>query len=155
MERKVFRSRISVFIIGLCFVGYSFLIPDAIRLFHDKMYTTLCMAWSPLLVILFIFLGFRYVILGDRLYFKMWFIPNGSIKISDIISVERTYNPLSSPAGSLKRLCLRLVNEEFSYLLVSPVREQEFIEALKSINPLIDIHIPVKKGIWRFWDWDI
>jgi hypothetical protein len=70
--------------------------------------------------------------------------------------VERSYNPLSSPAGSLKRLSIRLVEgARYPYWLISPVREQEFIETLKSIDPSIYIHVTVKKGIWRFWDWDI
>ena len=32
---------------------------------------------------------------------KIWNIPCGSVKIENIISVERSYNPLSSPAASL------------------------------------------------------
>jgi hypothetical protein len=39
--------------------------------------------------------------------------------------------------------------------LISPVREQEFLEALKTVNPSIQITVSDKKGVWRFWDWDI
>jgi hypothetical protein len=40
--------------------------------------------------------------------------------------------------------------------LISPVREREFIDELKAVNPDIVIDVPPdKKGIWRVWDWDI
>lgn len=83
-------------------------------------------------------------------------IPMGSVNISDIISTERSYNPLSSPAASLKRLHIRFWNgAKQPYMLISPVREKEFIEELIAVNPDIYIHIPDKKGRWRIQDWDI
>jgi len=79
--------------------------------------------------------------------------------LSVIASVERSYNPLSSPAGSLKRLKIRMKKGyKFPYALVSPVREQEFLETLKQLNPDINIRVSDKKGwhrIYRIWDWDI
>jgi hypothetical protein len=115
------------------------------------------MIWIPLLGIpMFILGGIRYVISGNILYLKMWCIPNMSTKIANIVSIERSYNLLSAPAGSLKRLCIRLGEDaKYPYWLISPVREQEFLKELKSIDPLIHIHVPVKKGIWRIWDWDV
>ena len=78
------------------------------------------------------------------------------MKITNIISVERSYNPLSSPAASLKRLSISLGGKaKFPYMLISPVREKEFIEELKILNPNIFVRIPDKKGIWRVQDWDI
>ena len=80
----------------------------------------------------------------------------GSIEILNISSVKRSYNPLSSPATSLKRLRIDLIGGYiFSYTLISPVREQEFIQELKSLNPNIMINVPDKKGLWRIQDWDI
>jgi hypothetical protein len=111
---------------------------------------------STFLFVVFLFSGMRYVISGNKLYLKMWFIPNGSMNIMNIVSVERSYNLLSAPAASLKRLRIGLGEKaKFPYTLISPVREQEFIEELKKINPDIYFHVPVKKGIWRIWDWDI
>jgi hypothetical protein len=70
--------------------------------------------------------------------------------------VERSYNPLSSPAASLKRLRIGLGGKaKFPYMLISPVKEQEFIEELKAVNPDIYVRVPDKKGIWRVHDWDI
>jgi hypothetical protein len=92
-------------------------------------------------------------------------ISKGSVNIADIISVERSYKqpPLQvSPAASFKKLRICLTGVTFSskrakfpYLLISPVREQKFIEKLISINPDIIVDVPVKKGIWRVQDWDI
>ena len=82
--------------------------------------------------------------------------PSGSVEIKNIISVERSYNPLSSPAASLKRLRIGIGGKaRVSYMLISPVREQEFIEELKAVNPDIDVRVPDKKEIWRVQDWDI
>ena len=83
-------------------------------------------------------------------------LPSGSVEIKNIKSVERSYNPLSSPAASLKRLRIDLRGKaKFPYMLISPVREQEFIEELKAVNPDIYVRVPDKKGIWRIQDWDI
>ena len=60
---------------------------------------------------------------------------------------------IKSPAGSLKRPSINFKSSS-TFWLISPVREKEFIEALKAINPKIDVHIPETTGKWRFWDWD-
>jgi hypothetical protein len=99
------------------------------------------------------------VIVDDKLYLKIWMITCSQVRIADIVLVKRSYNPLSSPAASLKRLCLYCkkylgtVNQ--ICFLISPVREQEFLDILKSINPDIDIQVTEKQGKWRFWDWDL
>ena len=83
-------------------------------------------------------------------------LPCGSVEIKNIVSVERSYNPLSSPAASLKRLRIGLGGKsKYPYMLISPVREKEFIEELKAVNPDIYVRVPDKKGIWRIQDWDI
>jgi hypothetical protein len=81
----------------------------------------------------------------------------GSVDIWDIVSIRRSYNPISSCAASLKRLeiTFRGRSKKYSGMLISPVREQEFFDTLKVIKPHIRINAPVKKDVWRFWDWDI
>lgn len=155
MKGKVFRSRISVllivFVLGI-------LIPVSIPMFHHESYEGLYVLGGTFVFIILLLSGMRYVIAGDKLYLTMWFIPNGSADIADIVSVKRSYNLLSSPAGSLKRLCIRFrkgAKYSWPYWLISPVREREFIEDLQAVNPDIDAHIPDKKGWWRIWEWDI
>ena len=149
-QKKVFRSRISVLVIVFMLLIF---IPIFIPFIQYGDYR---MLWKPCLVLLFVlflFMGMRYIIAGDRLFVKIWFIPTWSISVMDIDSVKRSYNPLSSPAASLKRLSVfSTANRE---CLISPVREQEFIETLRTINPDIDVNVPSKKGIWRVQDWDI
>jgi hypothetical protein len=101
--------------------------------------------------------GIAYVITNDTLFITMWGLSmNKGIPISEIVSVKRTYNPLSSPATSLKRLSIRVnINSKFPYALISPVREQEFLDTLKAINPDIYISVNDRKAWWRIWDWDI
>jgi len=154
MEKKVYRSRISVLL--LVVLIFAFLIP----MFQCKTYYSFVPLLVALVFVTFILGGMRYVILENYLYVTMWnIITTRSVNIADIISVERTYNPLSSAAASLKRLNITFSNNNNSLLpfcLISPAREQEFIEDLKVINPHIDVNItPDKKGIWSIWDWDI
>ena len=148
--KKVFRSRISILLVA-------FILPIFVPLF--KINDSKAFAVFILFVVLptiLILTGMRYVILNGKLYLKMWFISNGSVNIADIISVERSYNPLSSPAASLKRLRISSKKgAKYPYILISPVREKEFIEELKAVNPDIYVRVPDKKGIWRIWDWDL
>jgi len=152
--KKVFRSRISVLLVGLMLAALlpCCIIPMIKYPFSPGFYVH----GGILMFVIFIFGGMRYVISDGKLFLKMWIITSGSVKISDIIVIERSYNPLSSPAASLKRLQLVFgKGAKFPVALISPVREQEFIEELRMVNPNILVRVPVKKGIWRIWDWDI
>ena len=157
--QKVFRSRISVlFIVFMLVIAVIAFIPIFQRGIYQGM---------NYLVFIFLFLvlfcGIRYIVSSDKLYLKIWIFPIGSLSIANIISVERSYKqPISSPAASFKRLRIDLTGikfglkgAKFPYLLISPVREQEFIKELKTVNPDIIVHVPVKKGIWHVQDWDI
>ena len=158
--RKVFRSRISVWIIGFML---GIFILAFIPIFQRGIYQGMNSLCIVFVFVVFLFCGIRYVISGNKLYLKIWMIPCGSVNIVDIISLERSYKqPISSPAASFKRLRIGLTGVKFGfkkakflYLLISPVREQEFIEELMAVNPDIIVHVPVKRGIWRIQDWDI
>jgi len=151
-EEKVFRSRISVL---LSLIMFAPLILLLVVMLVNKIYLGVFILGMTLLPVVLLFTGMRYVISGDILKIKIWSIPSGSTDIANILSVERSYNVLSSPSASLKRLRVSLKKEaKFPYMLISPDREQEFIEALKAVNPDIYVRIPDKKGVWRIWDWD-
>ena len=152
-ETKVFRSRISV-LLGASILAV--LIPCTIPMIKQMIIPGLWIMGGVLVFTIFLFSGIRYIISEDRLYIKIWIISCRSVEIGDIVSVKRSYNPLSSPAASLKRLRINLNGKaKFLDMLISPVREQEFIEELKAINPNISVRVPDKKGIWRIQDWDI
>ncbi len=153
MERKTFRSRISVLliIVLLCAFLPAFIsIIDSEHIFTSRFYN-LSGALVFIIVLLF---GMRYVVTDKQLLLKLWGITLYRVPISQIFSVERSYNPISSPAASLKRLSVQLRDKSLPRL-VSPVREQEFLGTLKEINPNIDICVDDKKAWYRVWDWDI
>jgi len=163
-QKKIFRSRISILLIGFMLVAF---IPCTVPMIKYMIIPGLYVLGGMLLFVVFILNGIRYIISGNTLYLKFRMIPMGSANIADIISVERTYNSLSSsPAASLKKLCIRfkqgakypiwwLTWQSAPNWLLSPVKEKEFVEELKTINPDIYVKISDKKGIWRIWDWDI
>ena len=103
------------------------------------------------LILLMLFVT-SYEITEDLLIIKVGPIPYAKIKLNEISLVERSYNPLSAPASSLKRLYIKAKHQD---ILISPVDEQEFIRLLKTRNPNITINISYKDDWWRIWDWDI
>jgi len=152
MERKVFRSRISVAIVIIITVPILIPLIPMIRegnIFNPAFYTMI----GVIAFVVLLFCGIRYELTDSHFKVKMW----GEVPLSEIVSVERSYNILSSPAASLKRLKIRFQKgyKFFSFILISPVCEQEFLETLKKLNPDIYIRVPDKKGWWRIWDWDI
>jgi len=156
MERKVFRSRVSVLLMALILVPVSLPIISMIRsgnIVNPGFYIMV----GVFVFIVFIFSGIRYVITDKQLMLHTWGTCKVSCPLSKIVSAERSYDPLASAAGSLKRLCIRFKKGygAFPYWLISPVREQEFLETLKMYNPDIHIRVNNKKGWWRIWDWDI
>ena len=131
------------------------LIPAVVPMVKHSITPGLVTIGGVFVFIIFLLSGIRYIICDSKIYIKVWMFSCGSIEISYISSVTRSYNPLSSPAASLKRLRIYLIGGSvFSYILISPVREQEFIQELKSLNPNLVINVPDKKGIWRIQDWD-
>jgi hypothetical protein len=151
--KKVYRSRISVLLVGLI-LGVLILI--VVPMVKQSITPGLVTIGGVFVFIIFLLSGIRYIISDNMIYIKVWMFSCGSIEISYISSVKRSYNPLSSPTASLKRLRIDLIGGSiFSYALISPVREQEFIQELKSLNPNIMINVPDKKGLWRIQDWDI
>ena len=150
---KVFRSRISVLLVGFILTVF---ISSTIPMIKHMIIHGLWIMGGTFVFIVFLFSGMRYLITGEKLYVKIWMFSSWSVEIKNIISVERSYNPLSSPAASLKRLRVGLnEKEKFPYVLISPTREQEFIEELKAVNPDINVSVTNEKGIWRIQDWDI
>ena len=151
MERKNFRSRISVALMVFILVIVSLpLIPviNSGNIFNPAFYISA----GVIVFCVLLLSGFRYVITNEQLRICVWRICIWTYSLSKIESVERSYNPLSAPAASLKRLSIKGVG---IFTLISPVREQEFLETLKILNPKIQINVTDKEEWWRFWDWDI
>ena len=162
MEKKVYRSRISILII------FAICLPIIIPMIRDGLtFFGIILAGVVMTPCFFAFRSMKYVLTDKELHvYYLWF-KVGIIYISGIAFVERSYNPLGAFAVSAKRLRFRFYkwykwhkyfNSPFFIPIlpsISPVREQEFLETLKTLNPDIQINVTDKKGWWRFWDWDI
>ena len=151
-HREVFRSRFSVV---LCLV---MAIPLAIiiRAIIQSQRIELLIMLFLYVIFLLLMTGVKYVIEDDKLIFKTWFLQNQKINIRSIERVQRTYCPLSSNAGSLKRLYAKMKKGSKTPLfIISPHNEEKFLERLKQINPDIIINVENKTGFYRLWNWDI
>ena len=152
-QKKVFRSRVSILLTTLTLAIYTLV---SIPVIQNMSQVGIFVLGGTLFLLIFLFTGMRYIISGNKLYIKIWFIRTLSVNITDILWVRRSYNPLSSAAASLKRLRISLnKNAKYPFILISPAREQQFLEELKAINPNIVFNVPGKTGLLPVWDWDI
>ena len=147
--KKVFRSRI-----GVSFIVFALPAFIWVLFYHNATKATFIILGGILCLFVLLITGLRVIISGNKLFLKLWFISNRGVNVTDISFIKRSYNPIASHAASFKRLSIHFKTGRM-FWLISPVREKEFIEKLKAINPDIYVHIPDKKGIWRIWDWDI
>lgn len=109
-----------------------------------------------IIVCLLLSLTINYTITQNDLIIKILCSKMAAIDIARIKCIKRSYNPLSSPAASLKRLEVKFYSKgSLETALISPINETEFLEKLIGINPNIEIKVVQKRNILRFWDWDI
>lgn len=101
--------------------------------------TIICL--TMLVFVMVTFLGIYYRIDGDKLVVYSFFIPT-VYPIDKIKEIKPTKSVLSSPATSLThRLSITFTDRKILKtsipLIISPVRQEEFILQLLSINPEI------------------
>ena len=124
--KKVFKSHLRVEIMLL-------MVMSLLGLFFT--YPSVYIFGGLLVFFVFFISGIRYVISEEKLYVKIWMITSRSITISDIISIERSRNSHSSTIVFFKRPYIGIGRK----MLISPVREQEYIDSLCALNPKINI----------------
>lgn len=105
-----------------------------------------------MLSVAFLLFSMAYEISDQFLTVRIGPIYLAKVRIETIELVERTYHPFSSPASSLKRLYIKAKGKD---LIISPVREDEFIQQLTARNPKIKVIVNDPEDWWRFWDWDV
>lgn len=81
-----------------------------------------------------------YVIEDEVLHVRCGFLYYSRIDIKTINKITETRNIISSPATSIDRM--EILYSKYSSVLVSPKDKDGFIEALKTINPAIEIKKP-------------
>lgn len=71
-----------------------------------------------------------YVVENNTLVIKS-LVFRWKIKLNDIIQIEPTHNPLSSPALSLDRLKIYYMkNEKIATVMISPKNKEAFLQAI-------------------------
>ena len=96
-----------------------------------------------MVVVLFAFFGtifgIHYTIEEDKLTVSDLFFIKETYELKKLKSITRTYNPVSSPAASLKRIKL-----DFGCghpLIISPANQDVFIEEVLRINPNVQVEV--------------
>ena len=91
------------------------------------------LAWLVIYELVFLPIVLRnYVLLTQESLTVVFGFFKDTIKISDIIEVYETHNPLSSTAASLDRIAVKGRRNEF---MCSVVDKAGFLEELKKVNP--------------------
>jgi hypothetical protein len=138
---KIFKSRIGLFI-----WGFVWLIVASVFFFMFRaVYFNPTPVGIVILVVLliptstfliYIMTGIQYLIDDNNLIIKVGRFTEREIPIKNIQSLERTYNPLSSPANSLKRIKIRY---RYGQIMISPGNEKSFIRFLMLKNSQIKL----------------
>ncbi|UTA68000.1 PH domain-containing protein [Emticicia sp. 21SJ11W-3] len=136
MQQK-FNSEISYWLFVPIFCLFSALITTAII---DK-------AW-PMLMIMVCVTAFMvnllartcYVIENRKLTIICGFLFKQEIDIENILKIEKTNSPISSPALSVKHR-IEITFGKYDTVIISPERRAEFIEALTLINKNISTNL--------------
>lgn len=100
-----------------------------------------------------IWFGIRYRISNGKLKINLGPFTPWEVDIKNIKTISRSYNPLSSPAPSLRRINLKL--RDGGFLLLSPRNEQLFIRTLTDLNPAISNNVPndSSDSLTKFFHW--
>ena len=95
---------------------------------------------APVLILGFVLVGIfgiRYRIDSQKLYIQNSIFGTTKININDISRIEKTWNPLSSPAPSIfGRVQIYYTNGS---IIISPKNYEEFKNELLKINPNITV----------------
>lgn len=110
--------------------------------FRDEKWIALSIILLTISFICHIFVSIKYTIEKENLNIKCGFFINQNIDIKTIYKISETYNPLSSPAGSIDRLEIKY--NKFDSVLVSPKDKNGFINDLLLLNSNIEVQYKKK-----------
>ena len=136
---KVYKSKVAKWYIWFC-VGMTAIFLGSIILCYQSTWVLLIdvvFMGIALFMIYDMLLHTDYTIKGEKLHIRCGFLFRMDLPISKITEITHKSTILSSPALSAKRIGLRYGKTNWVY--VSPKRQYEFIKALTSINPEIQI----------------
>lgn len=138
MER-VYKSKVAKWYLWFC-IGMTIAFLGSIFLCYKSTWVLLIdvvFMGIALFMIYDMLLHTDYTIRGERLHIRCGFLFRMNLPISQISEITHKSTILSSPALSAKRIGLRYGKK--NWVFISPNNQEEFISALRSINPEIQI----------------
>jgi len=131
---KTYRSKIDLWLFVLIFGLLGGILIESVLV---QEWLVLAIILPVIIFIALLMYSLRYIIDGDVLEIRTGILGKTKIPISGIKSVEKTRNPLSAPAMSLKRL--EIMYGKYDFALISPIDRDAFINDLLEINPGIQV----------------
>ncbi|WP_294819720.1 PH domain-containing protein [uncultured Flavobacterium sp.] len=132
---KTYRSKIDIWLLLLIFVPLCFSLLETIV---EGEWMVAGILILTIAFVIYLIFCIRYVINGETLEVKMGFMGTKRIEISDISSVEKNNNAISSPAMSLKRLEI-WYGGKYDSIVISPPDREAFVKELLRVNPNITL----------------
>lgn len=137
---KVYKSKVAKWYVWFC-IGMTIAFIGSIYLSYQSTWVLLIdvvLMGIALVMCYDMLLHTDYTINGEKLHIRCGFLFRMDLPISKITEITHKSTILSSPALSAKRIGLRYGKRNWVY--VSPKNQEEFIAALRSINPTIAIN---------------
>lgn len=131
-----FKSKIDLWFILFLTVIFGLIL---ISLAYDKKWIGFSFVLFVIVFIGYLFLTTSYTIEDKKVFIKCGFLFDRSIEIQNIKKISESFNIMSSPAFSFNRL--EILYNEYDTVLISPKEKKRFIEAIKKINPQIEIKV--------------
>lgn len=138
-EMTKFKSKISIGLVLFLaiIIGGMF-----IKLLYDGVWVVSLLIFCQILFIAHLFLTTFYTIENEKLHIKSSFLINISIDIQQIKMISKTNTIMSAPALSFDRL--EILYNKFDTVVISPKEKVQFIEAIKKINPQVEVKLKNK-----------
>ncbi len=129
----LYRSKIDWWLAVLLLVPMAFLLYETIKEATVGEVNWVCLGSFVFIgTIIFPLANIKYVLYRDYLKVSCSYYGTERIYYEDIVSVKKTYNPLSSAALSIRRIQIDYVEEgAHKMILISPKNRDEFIEELR------------------------
>jgi hypothetical protein len=134
-----FKSKISI---GLVFFLAIIIGGMFIKLLYEGTWSVSLLIFCQILFIAHLFLTTFYTVENEKLHIKSGFLINISIDIQQIKMISETNTIMSAPAVSFDRL--EILYNKFDTVVISPKEKVQFIEAIKKINPQVEVKLKNK-----------
>lgn len=129
-----FKSKIDYWVVFFMVILFGLIL---VRLFYDKNWLGFSFIIFVISFVVYTFSATYYTIGRDKLIIKSGLLFNSTIEIQNIKKISESYNIISSPALSFKRL--EILYNKFDTVLISPKDKERFLSAIQKINPEVEI----------------